>query len=165
MAGRYSREFISNVRFTSVAHINSIRFDLARMVPPIVRRPLWAIHFAGVCEILGAVGLLLPRSRICATAALILFLIAVLPANIRAAKANIGLPCPRQRVDDAILCACAFRHADRNSILLRMVPVFAESNTNGDARQRYSAADKREPRWNFAEPNKRNYNRNDRDDK
>ncbi len=77
--------------FTSVAHFNSMRFDLARMLPPIVRRPLWVIYFTGGCEILAAVGLLLPRTRMVAAAALILFLIAVLPANIRAANANIRL--------------------------------------------------------------------------
>ncbi len=73
--------------FTSVAHFNSMRFDLALMLPPIVRQPLAVIYFTGACEIFGAVGLLLPPIRLFAAAALILFLIAVLPANVRAANA------------------------------------------------------------------------------
>ncbi len=77
--------------FTSVAHFNSMRFDLALMLPPIVRQPLAVIYFTGACEIFGAVGLLLPPIRLFAAAALILFLIAVLPANVRAANANIRL--------------------------------------------------------------------------
>lgn len=77
--------------FTSVAHFNSMRFDLARMLPPIVRRPILVIYFSGICEILGAIALLLPRTRMFAAVALVVFLVAVLPANIRAANANIRI--------------------------------------------------------------------------
>jgi uncharacterized membrane protein len=49
------------------------------------------IYFTGVCEIFGAIGLLLPSTRIYAAIALILFLIAVLPANIRAASEEVTL--------------------------------------------------------------------------
>lgn len=77
--------------FTALAHFNSMRHDLARMLPPIVRWPLAVVYFTGVCEVLGAIGLLLPSTRTYAAAALILFLIAVLPANIHAARAGITL--------------------------------------------------------------------------
>jgi uncharacterized membrane protein len=77
--------------FTALAHFNSMRHDLARMLPPIVPRPLGVVYFTGVCEILGAIGLLLPSTRTYAAAALILFLIAVLPANIHAARAGVTL--------------------------------------------------------------------------
>jgi len=40
------------------------------------------VTFTGVCEIVGAIGLLVPRMRRVAAIALILFLIAVLPARI-----------------------------------------------------------------------------------
>jgi uncharacterized membrane protein len=76
---------------TASAHFNSMRHDLARMVPPSVPHPLAMIYFTGVCEILGAIGLLLPLTRIYATIGLILLLIAVLPANIHAARARIPL--------------------------------------------------------------------------
>jgi uncharacterized membrane protein len=77
--------------FTALAHFNSMRHDLARMLPPIVPRRLGVVYFTGVCEILGAIGLLLPSTRTYAAAALILFLIAVLPANIHAARAGVTL--------------------------------------------------------------------------
>jgi uncharacterized membrane protein len=71
--------------FTAIAHFNSMRADLVRMIPPWVPAPEFMVAFTGVCEILGAVGLLVPRTRRIAAVALILFLIAVLPANIHAA--------------------------------------------------------------------------------
>lgn len=49
------------------------------------------VTFTGVCEILGAIGLLVPRTRRIAAFALILFLIAVLPANIHAALSGATL--------------------------------------------------------------------------
>ena len=73
--------------FTALAHFNSMRHDLARMLPPNVPNPLGVVYFTGVCEILGAIGLLLPVTRFYAALALILFLVAVLPANIHAARA------------------------------------------------------------------------------
>ena len=76
---------------TALAHFNSIRHDLARMVPPIFRRPLAVIYFTGVCEVFGAIGLLLPWTRIYAAAGLISFMVAILPANIHAAKTKVTL--------------------------------------------------------------------------
>jgi uncharacterized membrane protein len=61
------------------------------MLPPAVPQPLAVIYVTGLCEILGAIGLLLPVTRTYAAAALILFLIAVLPANIHAARAGVTL--------------------------------------------------------------------------
>lgn len=49
------------------------------------------VTFTGICEILGAIGLLVPRTRKIAAIALIVFLIAVLPANIHAAQAGATL--------------------------------------------------------------------------
>ncbi len=77
--------------FTAFAHFNSMRHDLARMLPPSVPRPLAVIYLTGVCEVLGAIGLQIPSTRIPAAAALILFLIAVLPANIHAARSGLTL--------------------------------------------------------------------------
>jgi uncharacterized membrane protein len=77
--------------FTAAAHFNSMRPDLVAMVPPSVPNPGLMVTFTGVCEILGAVGLLVPRTRRLAAIALIVFLLAVLPANIYAAQAGVTL--------------------------------------------------------------------------
>lgn len=76
---------------TASAHFNSMRPDLVRMVPPAVPNPELMVTFTGVCEVLGAIGLLVPRTRRIAAVALILFLIIVLPANIHAARAELTL--------------------------------------------------------------------------
>jgi uncharacterized membrane protein len=49
------------------------------------------VTLTGVCEILGGIGLLVPRTRRIAALALIVFLLAVLPANIHAASAGVTL--------------------------------------------------------------------------
>ena len=77
--------------FTASAHFNSMRADLVRMVPPAVPHPELMVTLTGVCEVLGAIGLLIPPARRIAAVALILFLIAVLPANIHAARASLTL--------------------------------------------------------------------------
>lgn len=77
--------------FTAVAHFNDMRADLVRMVPPGVPNPELMVTLTGVCEVLGGIGLLVPRTRRVAAALLILFLVAVLPANIHAARAGLTL--------------------------------------------------------------------------
>ena len=77
--------------FTAAAHFNSMRGDLVRMVPPSVPNPEFMVTFTGICEILGAIGLLVSRTRRVASVALILFLLAVLPANIHAAQAGVAI--------------------------------------------------------------------------
>lgn len=77
--------------FTAAAHFNSMRADLVRMVPPSVPNPELMVTFTGVCEVLGAIGLLIPRTRRIAAVALVLFLIAVLPANVHAARSAMTL--------------------------------------------------------------------------
>jgi uncharacterized membrane protein len=77
--------------FTAAAHFNSMRADLVRMVPPAVPHPELMVTFTGVCEILGAIGLVVPRTRRLAAIALIVFLLAVLPANIHAALSGVTL--------------------------------------------------------------------------
>ena len=77
--------------FTAAAHFNSMRADLVRMVPPIVPNPELMVTVTGVCEALGAIGLLIPWTRRIAAVSLILFLLAVLPANIHAAQSALTL--------------------------------------------------------------------------
>lgn len=76
---------------TASAHFNSMRADLVRMVPAGVPNPELMVTFTGVCEVLGAIGLLIPPTRRIAAACLILMLIAVLPANIHAARTALTL--------------------------------------------------------------------------
>jgi len=61
------------------------------MVPAAVPNPELMVTFTGLCEIFGAVGLLLPPTRRVAAAALIALLLAVLPANIHAAHEGLTL--------------------------------------------------------------------------
>lgn len=77
--------------FTGAAHFSSVRPDMVAMVPPSVPNPEFMVTFTGVCEILGAVGLLVPATRRPAAVALIVLLLAVLPANIHAARAGVAL--------------------------------------------------------------------------
>jgi len=76
---------------TASAHFNAMRHDLARMVPPAIPHPMEFVYFTGVCEIFGAFGLLVPRVRIAAALALIVLFVAVLPANVHAARAGLTL--------------------------------------------------------------------------
>ena len=76
---------------TASGHFSAMRRDLARMVPPAIPHPMEFVYFTGVCEILGAFGLLVPRVRVAAALGLILLFVAVLPANIHAARAGVTL--------------------------------------------------------------------------
>ncbi|HVT17983.1 MAG TPA: DoxX family protein [Thermoanaerobaculia bacterium] len=77
--------------FTASAHFTSMREDLVRMVPSWVPWPRAVVYFTGACEVLGAVGLLVPAVRGYAGIALIVFFIAVFPANVRAARDEVSL--------------------------------------------------------------------------
>ena len=77
--------------FTAAAHFNAMRPDMVRMVPPSVPNPELVVTLTGICEILGAIGLLVPRTRRVAAVALIVFLVAVLPANVHAATSGVTL--------------------------------------------------------------------------
>jgi uncharacterized membrane protein len=77
--------------FTASAHFTSMKEDLIAMVPKWVPQPRIMVYFTGVCEILGAIGLLIPSVQKITAIALILLLIALLPANINAARSGITL--------------------------------------------------------------------------
>ena len=77
--------------FTAAAHFDAMRHDLARMIPPAIPSPMGMVYFTGLCEIAGAIGLLVPATRRSAAWALIVFLLAILPANIHAARAGLTL--------------------------------------------------------------------------
>jgi uncharacterized membrane protein len=77
--------------FTGIAHFNKMKHDLAGMVPAIFPRPMLLVYFTGVLELMGATGLLLPRFRSLAGVCLILLLIALFPANVKAAMTGATL--------------------------------------------------------------------------
>jgi uncharacterized membrane protein len=77
--------------FTSLAHFGSTRHDLARMVPPQLPRPLLLVYLTGIFELLGAAGLIIPQTRVAASAALMILLVALFPANLRAARQGLTI--------------------------------------------------------------------------
>jgi uncharacterized membrane protein len=76
---------------TASGHFTTMKEDLIRMTPRWVPRPRAMVFFTGLCELAAAIGLAIPETRRAAGIALILFFIAVLPANIHAARASITL--------------------------------------------------------------------------
>jgi uncharacterized membrane protein len=76
---------------TASAHWGKRRPDLIRMVPKSFPRPELMVTLTGICEILGAVGLLVPPFARWAAIGLTLLLIAIFPANIRAAREGITI--------------------------------------------------------------------------
>jgi uncharacterized membrane protein len=81
----------STLLVTGSAHFTTTRHDLAAMVPPVIPRPMALVFFTGLCELLAAAGLLMTRTRPLAATSLIAFLLAVLPANVHAARAGVQL--------------------------------------------------------------------------
>ena len=79
---------------TASAHSGRRRGDLIRMTPAVIPRPDLAVTVTGLCEIAGAVGLLIPKMAPAAAIGLGLLLICVFPANIRAAREGIAIAGP-----------------------------------------------------------------------
>lgn len=77
--------------FTASAHWGKRRGDLIAMVPRVFPRPELMVSATGVFEILGAAGLLIPAVAPLAAACLAMLLIALFPANIRAAREGLTI--------------------------------------------------------------------------
>ena len=72
---------------TGVAHFAPpLRAALIAIVPPQLPTPGLLVTVAGVLEFLGAVGLLVPSTRVAAALCLLLLMLAMFPANIYAAR-------------------------------------------------------------------------------
>lgn len=87
------------------AHWGRRRADLIRMVPPAFPRKEWIVTVTGLLEIAGAIGILLPAVSRAAAVCLVVLLIAMLPANIYAARNQMtigGRPVPNLPVRIAI---------------------------------------------------------------
>ncbi|MFI6365928.1 DoxX family protein [Nocardia sp. NPDC050630] len=96
---------------TSSAHfVEPKRGALIAMVPPRLPNPAGWVTFTGLLEIGGAIGLLIPPVAKLAAAGLILLLIVMFPANIRAARSDIGIktmPLPLRTVVQLIFLGAA----------------------------------------------------------
>src|SRR5215471_14693934 len=72
--------------FTATSHFTPMKKDLIAMVPPGLPRPDLLVLLTGIAELAGAIGLLIPATRYWAALGLIVLMVAMLPANISAAK-------------------------------------------------------------------------------
>jgi uncharacterized membrane protein len=75
--------------FTGINHFTKFRHEMAAMVPKIFPAPMAMVYFTGVCEIAGAIGLLLPQTRVIAGYCVMLLLVCLFPANARAAREHL----------------------------------------------------------------------------
>ena len=76
--------------FTGAAHFFPRgRTEMTRMVPPGLPRPDVLVAVTGIFELLGAAGLLVPGLVRASAYALIALLVALFPANVRAARMHL----------------------------------------------------------------------------
>jgi uncharacterized membrane protein len=83
---------------TASAHWGKRRNDLIRMVPASFPKPDWIVTATGLLEIAGAVGILYPATSRAASVCLAVLLVAMFPANVRAAREKLtigGKPTPK----------------------------------------------------------------------
>jgi uncharacterized membrane protein len=76
---------------TASAHFNAMKGDLIKMVPRQFPFPNQIVQITGILEILGAIGLLIPLTRTAAGICLAILFVAMLPANINAARHAVTL--------------------------------------------------------------------------
>jgi uncharacterized membrane protein len=76
--------------FTAGSHFHPrTRQDLIRMVPTSLPAPALLVTATGVLELIGAIGLVVPRAQTEAAFALITLLVAMFPANVHAARQGL----------------------------------------------------------------------------
>ncbi|MFB7875599.1 hypothetical protein ACFC06_10115 [Nocardia sp. NPDC056064] len=97
---------------TAGAHFQQPRRDaLIAMVPPRLPNAPALVTLTGFLELAGAIGLLIPATAQLAAACLFVLLLVMFPANIRAARADLGIttmPLPaRTALQGVFLAACA----------------------------------------------------------
>ncbi|HZS54630.1 MAG TPA: DoxX family protein [Bryobacteraceae bacterium] len=76
---------------TASAHWGAKRADLVRMVPSAFGRTEAWVTLTGLLEIAGAIGLLIPVTAPAAAIGLALLLLAMFPANVRAARLHLTI--------------------------------------------------------------------------
>ena len=78
--------------FTAVSHFHPrTRPDLIRMVPPALPSPPLLVTATGVLELVGAIALLVPQAAATTACGLAVLLVAMFPANVRAARAGLTI--------------------------------------------------------------------------
>jgi uncharacterized membrane protein len=76
--------------FTAASHFHPrTRPDLIRMVPTNLPAPALLVTATGMLELIGAIGLLVPQLTTAAAYGLIALLVAMFPANVRAAREGL----------------------------------------------------------------------------
>jgi uncharacterized membrane protein len=72
---------------TGFAHFApALRRDLIAIVPPRLPAPGYLVTITGLLELVGAVGLLVPATRVAAAACLLALMLAMFPANVYASR-------------------------------------------------------------------------------
>ena len=72
---------------TGIAHfVNPLRRDMIAIVPPRLPAPGLLVTITGVLELLGAVGLLHPPTRVAAALSLFVLMLVMFPANVYASR-------------------------------------------------------------------------------
>ena len=72
---------------TGIAHfVNPLRRDMIAIVPPRLPAPGLLVTVTGVLELLGAVGLLYPPTRVAAAVSLFVLMLVMFPANVYASR-------------------------------------------------------------------------------
>jgi uncharacterized membrane protein len=71
---------------TGVAHFVGLRRDMIAIVPPRLPAPGLLVTITGALELLGAVGLLYPPTRVAAAVCLFVLMLVMFPANVHAAR-------------------------------------------------------------------------------
>lgn len=98
---------------TGVAHfVQPLRGDMIAIVPPPLPAPGLLVSVTGVLELLGAVGLLLPATRVSAAVCLFALMLVMFPANVYAARnpdapKSMSTPLPRRTAQEIIFLAGA----------------------------------------------------------
>lgn len=96
---------------TATAHFQQPRRDaLIAMVPPRLPSPPALVTLTGVLEAAAAVGLLIPPLAPVAAAGLVVLLLVMFPANVRAARGDLGIktmPLPLRTVVQVVFVAAA----------------------------------------------------------
>jgi uncharacterized membrane protein len=76
---------------TASAHWGKRREDLIRMVPTSFSRPDILVSVTGWLEIIGAIGIVIPQTSVYASLGLAIMLVAMFPANIKAAREGLTI--------------------------------------------------------------------------
>jgi len=72
---------------TGVAHfVTGMRRDMIAIVPPRLPKPALLVTITGVLELLGAIGVLYPPTRVAAAVCLFALMLVMFPANVYASR-------------------------------------------------------------------------------